>query len=123
MTATVPLLIEFAPGTKIYCEPEVVPELPILQNGPPGTFIIFPEGRRVSLPTDQIVFSETAEAVRMGFGGMSFEGMEDGLLVFYRVLDLQPEKLLSPERGLRMTLETGMVRAISVNSQIVWPIA
>ncbi len=30
--------------------------------------------------------------------------MEDGQLVFYRVRDLQPAELLSPQRGRRMTL-------------------
>ena len=35
--------------------------------------------------------------------------MEDGQLVFYRVRDLQPAELLSPQRGRRMTLEPRMV--------------
>ena len=121
MTTPYPLLIEFSHGTSIYREAETMSELPILRNGPPGTFVIFPEGKRVSLPTDQIVFTEASEAARVGFGGMSFEGIEDGFLVFYRVRDLQAEELLSPERGRRMTLEPGMVRSISVNGQVVWP--
>ena len=53
-----PLLIEFAAGTRITREPEVVSQLPILQNGPPGTFVVFADGTKVPLPTDQIVFAD-----------------------------------------------------------------
>jgi len=34
------------------------PKLPIVQNGPPGTAIVFADGTKVPLPTDQIVFAE-----------------------------------------------------------------
>ena len=89
-----PLLIEFVPGTRISREPEVVSKLPIVQNGPPGTSVVFGDGATVPLPTDQIVFAEDGGgAARVGFGGMSFEGMEAGQLVFLRVRDLQPEEL------------------------------
>ncbi len=117
-----PLLIEFVSGTNIYREPETVPHLPVVQNGPPGTFVIFADGK-VSLPTDQIVFAdETGGRARVGFGGMSFEGIEDGRLVFFRVRDLQPEELLSPQRGRKMTLEPHMVSAILVDGRKVWPL-
>lgn len=118
-----PLLIEFVSGTSIYREPETVPQLPIVQNGPPGTFVIFADGRKVPLPTDQIVFADdTGGRARVGFGGMSFEGIEDGRLVFFRVRDLQPEELLSPQRGRKMTLEPHMVSAILVDGRKVWPL-
>ena len=69
---TYPLLIEFVPGTRISREPEVVSKLPILQNGPPGTSVVFGDGATVPLPTDQIVFAEDGGgAARVGFGGMS----------------------------------------------------
>ena len=117
-----PLLIEFVPGTRVYREPEVVSKLPIVQNGPPGTFVIFADGAKVPLPTDQIVFAEDGGGVaRVGFGGMSVGGMEDGQLVFHRVRDLQPEALLSPQRGRRMTLEPRMVASIAVDGHVVWP--
>ena len=117
-----PLLIEFVPGTRVYREPEVVSKLPIVQNGPPGTFVIFADGAKVPLPTDQIVFAEDGGGVaRVGFGGMSAAGMEDGQLVFYRVRDLQPAELLSSERGVRMTLEPRMVASITVDGRVVWP--
>ena len=68
-----PLLIEFVAGTSIYREPETVPQLPIVQNGPPGTFVIFADARKVPLPTDQIVFADdTGGRARVGFGGMSW---------------------------------------------------
>ncbi len=117
-----PLLIEFVPGTRISREPEVVPKLPILRNGPPGTSVVFGDGAQVPLPTDQIVFAEDGGgAAHVGFGGMSFEGMEGGQLVFFRVRDLQPEELLSPQRGRRMTLEPYMVASIAVDGRVVWP--
>jgi hypothetical protein len=119
--ADVPLLIEFTAKTKLHREPEVVPKLPIVQNGPPGTSVIFLDGRKVPLPTDQIVFDDdTAGRARVGFGGMSFEGIEDGSLVFYRVRDLRPEEELSPQRGRRMTLDPQMVSAIYIDGRKVW---
>ena len=42
-----PLLIEFAPGTHISREPEFVSKLPILQNRPPGTSVVFGDGAKV----------------------------------------------------------------------------
>jgi hypothetical protein len=117
-----PLLIEFVSGTRITREPEVMSKLPILQNGPPGTSVVFRDGGTVPLPTDQIVFAEdSGGAAHIGFGGMSFEGIDGGQLVFLRVRDLQPEALLSPQRGRRMTLEPGMVASIAMEGRIVWP--
>jgi hypothetical protein len=52
---------------------------------------------------------------------MSFEGLEDGLIVCYRVHELQPEAMLSPGRGRRMTLKPEMVAAIYVDDRKVWP--
>src|SRR6266852_9849323 len=117
-----PLLIAFVPGTHISREPEVVSKLPIVQNGPPGTSVVFGDGATVPLPTDQIVFAEDGGgAARVAFGGMSFAGIEGGELVFLRVRDLQPEALLSPQRGRRMTLDPRMVASIAVDGRVVWP--
>ncbi|MFL5396764.1 MAG: hypothetical protein ACJ79O_00195 [Myxococcales bacterium] len=116
------LLIEFVRETRLYREPDVAGELPIVQNGPPGTFVVFADGETVPLPTDQIVFAEDRGGVaRVGFGGMSPGGMEDGQLVFHRVRDLLPPEQLSPERGRRMTLEPRMVASIAVDGRVVWP--
>ena len=117
-----PLLVEFVSGTSLYREPESISKLPIVQNGPPGTFVIFSDGRKVPLPTDQIVFADdSGGSARVGFGGMSFEGIEEGHLVFYRVRDLRPEEELSPQRGRKMTLEPRMVSSIEVDGRQLWP--
>jgi hypothetical protein len=120
-----PLLIEFVPGTRISRDPafvEFVSTLPIVQNGPPGTSVVFEDGAKVPLPTDQIVFAKDGDgAAHVGFGGMSFEGTEGGQLIFLRVRDLQPEERLSPQRGRRMTLKPRMVASIAVDGRVVWP--
>jgi hypothetical protein len=117
----IPLLIEFAPQTSLYRERDLVSQLPIVRNGPAGTFVIFPTGVKVSLPTDQIVVADdTAGFARVGFGGMSYVGIEDGHLIFVRVRDLQPEEQLSPSRSHRMRLEQHMVSSILVNGRPVW---
>ena len=96
--------------------------LPILGNGPPGTFVLFPNGLRVSLPTDQIVFASDAGGhARVGFGGMRFTGVDDGRLVFVRVRELRPEAELSPARSHTMRLEREWVTAVSANGRRVWP--
>jgi hypothetical protein len=117
-----PLLIEFAPRTSLYREPDRVSQLPIVRNGPPGTFVVFPDGMRVSLPTDQIVFADDTDgAARVGFGGMSFTGSADGQLIFVRVRELQPEEQLSPARSHVMRLEARMVSSILEDGRPVWP--
>lgn len=96
--------------------------MPILGNGPPGTFVVFPNDFRVSLPTDQIVFADDAEGfARVGFGGMQFVGSETGQLVFARVRELHPEDQLSPERSHTMRLDPQRVAAVSVEGRPVWP--
>ena len=87
----VPLVIEFAPHTLLYREQDLLSQFPIVRNGPAGTFVIFPSGVRVSLPTDQIVVADERAAVaRVGFGGMQLHGLEEGRLIFLRVRDLNP---------------------------------
>jgi hypothetical protein len=116
------LVIEFAPGTSIYREQDLVSDLPILRNGPPGTFVIFPDGLRVSLPTDQILrVDEDDGRAEVVFGGMRFEGIEDGCLVFVRVRELHPEEQLSPERSRVMKLEPERVASIRLDGRLVWP--
>jgi len=56
----------------------------------------------------------------VGFGGMRFEGVEDGQLTFRRVRDLVAEHQLSPERGRRMTLEPAMVAAVFMEGRLAW---
>lgn len=119
--ADVPLLIEFAPQTSVYRERDLVSQLPIVRNGPAGTFVVFPDGIKISLPTDQIVFADDEHgAARVGFGGMSFVGVENGLLTFRRVRELKPAEQLSPARSHRMALEPHRVSSILVDGRPVW---
>ena len=119
--ADVALLIEFVAPTSLLRERDRVSDLPIVRNGPPGTFVIFADGLKVSLPTDQIVFADDADGVaRVGFGGMRFVGLEGGRLNFLRTRDLQPEEQLSPGRSHKMLLEPHRVSSILVEGHPVW---
>ena len=118
----IPLLIDFAASTSLLREQHRTSTLPIIGNGPPGTFVLFPNGLRVSLPTDQIVFADdTGGRARVGFGGMRFVGSEDGHLVFVRIRELFPEDQLSPARSHKMLLDPQWVATISVDGLPVWP--
>ena len=106
-----PLLIDFAAPSSVLREQNRTSALPILGNGPPGTFVLFPSGYKVSLPTDQIVFADdTGGHARVEFGGMGFVGLEEGHLVFVRIRELFPEDQLSPARSHTMRLESEVGR-------------
>ncbi len=118
----IPLLIDFAAPTSLLREQDRPSTLPIIGNGPPGTFVLLPNGLRVSLPTDQIVFADdTGGHARVGFGGMRFAGSEEGRLVFVRIRELFPEDQLSPARSHTMLLDPQWVATISVDGRPVWP--
>lgn len=118
----VPLLIDFTALTSLLREENRISTLPIVGNGPPGTFVLFPNGLRVSLPTDQIVFAEDAGGhARVGFGGMRFVGLDEGRLVFVRIRELFAEDQLSPARSHTMRLDLQWVAKISIDGQPVWP--
>ena len=117
----IPLLIEFAAGTRIFREPDLARGLPILHNGPPGTFVTFPDGLRVSLPTDQIIYADdTGAGARIGFGGMSFAGIDADRLLFHRVREIHPEDQLSPARSRIMVLSMRWVTSLSIEGHEVW---
>lgn len=111
------------PGTRVERAAQVVPHLPIVENGPPGTTVIFAGGRRVPLPTDQIVSVEPARdaGVRVGFGGMAFEGLVGDELVFRLVGYPEPRAQVYPRGGARMTLEPYMVESVTVDGRVIWP--
>ncbi len=118
----IPLLIDFATPSSIFREENRVSALRIIGNGPPGTFVDFPNGLRISLPTDQIVFADDREGrARVGFGGMEFVGPAEGHLVFVRTRELLPEDQLSPDRSLTMRLDSRWVATVSVDGRPVWP--
>jgi len=116
-----PLLIDFATPSSIVREQNRISTLRIIGNGPPGTFVLFPNGFRVSLPTDQIVFSDDSGGhARVGFGGMKFVGSEEGHLVFVRIRELLPEDQLSAARSHTMRLDPQRVATVSVEGRAVW---
>jgi hypothetical protein len=118
----IPLLIEFATPSSVFREDNRISALPIVGNGPPGTFVLFPDGLRVSLPTDQIVFADDAGGrARVGFGGMQFVGPHENQLVFVRAREVRPPDQLSPDRSHTMRLDAQWVTAVSVDGQLVWP--
>lgn len=119
---SIPLVVEFVKGSKIRQDEPAESPLPVLYSSPPGTYVTLPSGREIPIPTDQIVLEEQNESsLRIGLGGMSFEGVENEHLVFWRVRDLWPEEKLSPERSLKMTLHPESVKSIIWNGQRVWP--
>jgi len=118
----IPLLIDFVTPSSIFQEENRVSTLPIIGNGPPGTFVVFPHGLRVSLPTDQIVGADDSGGhARVGFGGMRFIGSEEGHLVFVRTRELLPEDQLSPARSHTMRLDSQWVAGVLADGSPVWP--
>ena len=118
----VPLLIDFTTPSSIFQEENRVSTLRIIGNGPPGTFVVFPHGLRVSLPTDQILCADdSGRHARVGFGGMRFVGSEEGHLVFVRTRELLPEDQLSPARSHTMRLDSQWVTAVLADGRPVWP--
>jgi hypothetical protein len=116
------LLIDFVALTSLLREQDRPSTLPIIGNGPPGTFVLFPNGLKVSLPTDQIVFADdTGGHARVGFGGMRFVGLEQERLMFVRIRELFPEEQLSPARSHTMLLDPHWVAGILVSGHCVWP--
>ncbi len=108
-----PLVIEFIDGSTIERDDTVAPRLPILGNGPPGTRVVFADGWRINLPTDQIVEAVVVgRRARVSFGGMRWSSSDGASLVFERVKDLWAPARLSPERGTRMTLDAGRVAGV-----------
>jgi hypothetical protein len=117
----IPLLIDFAAPSSIVRERNRISTLPILGNGPPGTFVLFPGRLRVSLPTDQIVFADdTGDRARVGFGGMQFVGPDNDQLVFVRAREVLPLDQLSPDRSYIMRLDARWVALVSVDGHVVW---
>jgi hypothetical protein len=116
------LLVEFVGPSSLLREPHRPSPLPVVGNGPPGTFVLVPVGFKVSLPTDQIVaLDDSAGYASVGFGGMRFDGLQAGRLRFTRVRDLKPESELSPDRSGTMLLEPSWVSLVLMDGQPVWP--
>ena len=116
-----PLRIDFVDGTHLFREVDRPTHLPIYRNGPPGTFVLFADGLRVSLPTDQIVAADDAHGhASVTFGGMAFTGIVDGQLTFRRVREMRVEEELSPDRSHVMLLDPAWVASVAVGDQPIW---
>src|SRR5258705_6963444 len=106
----IPLLIDFATPSSIFQERNRISTFRIIGNGPPGTFVHFANGLRISLPTDQIVFADdTGGPARVGVGGKQFVGSQEGQLVFVRIPEGLPEDQLSPDRSHTMRLDSHLL--------------
>jgi hypothetical protein len=115
------LIIDFVAPSTLLRERDRPSALPIIGNGPPGTFVLFRDGLRISLPTDQIVYADDGTGhARVGFGGMQFVGVEEGQLVFVRVREVLPEERLSPARSHTMRLDPARVQAVTMDGLLVW---
>jgi hypothetical protein len=114
--------VAFADGATLHREAELVQGLPVIGNGPPGTFVHV-AGVRVSLPTDQIVETSTRDGtVQVTFWGMRFAGPDAaGRLIFNRVRERLPEAQLSPARSHRMVLEPHWVTAVTAHGVRLFP--
>jgi hypothetical protein len=98
----IPLLIDFVVPSSIFREPDRASTFRIIGNGPPGTFVLFSTGLKLSLPTDQIVFADdTGGHARVGFGGMQFVGADAEHLVFVRIREVLPADSSRPPAATR----------------------
>jgi hypothetical protein len=121
---TSPLVVSFVSPSTLLREADRRSDLSIIGNGPPGTFVTFPHGLRVSLPTDQIVFaSDETGFVRVAFGGMRFVDAEEGTLTFVREREVLPADQLSPDRSHVMYLNASWVAAVERGGVRLWPAA
>ena len=115
------IVIDFTAPSRLWREAAATSVLRIVQNGLPGTRVVFSDGREVPLPTDLILAAgDETGAARVTFGGFRFDGLEDSVLVFRRIADVRPAEELSDERGLRMTLLVDMVAAVWIGGDIAW---
>jgi hypothetical protein len=120
----IPLVVEFAPGSRVEAV-EAAPEADPRTSPdtlPKDALIRFADGTEVPVPADQIVLEEQGrDSARVGFGGVSFEGMVEGQLAFWRVKDIAPEEALAPDREIRFLIDPRRVSSVLVRGTQVWP--
>ena len=122
MHAKIPLVVEFAPGSRVEAHELEVPTEAEKPQYPRDALIRFADGRQIPVPADQIVLEEQERgAARVGFGGVSFEGLVDGQLAFWRVKDIAPEDMVAADRDIRFLVPTDLVSSIAVQGIKVWP--
>jgi hypothetical protein len=133
MVARIPLIVEFVSGSWLRREessyPPLLPlvsESSVIETSAVETqmsYVVFANSSQVSLPTEQIVLFETEDqGARVGFGGMSFEGLRGGELLFCRVKDIWPDEMLPPTGwSEQVALRPEVVAAVYVDGRKVWP--
>jgi hypothetical protein len=120
--ASVPLLIEFVSSSWIRTIEKAPDAFFGSEHVEKETIVEFSNGLRVSVPADQVVLGDDQTgAARIGLGGMTFEGVEDEQLVFFRVRDLLPEDQLAPSRSDKFVLPPACVSSVTVQGAQVWP--
>jgi len=116
-----PVSVAFVKGSRLLRQGDRSSDLPMVDNGPPGTFVLLP-GLRISLPTDQIVTASDDDGrVTVEFYGMRFVGLVDGQLEFHRVREQHPPERLSPARSFTMRLDPAWVDAVHAHGARLWP--
>jgi hypothetical protein len=119
------LIVEFAAGSRILREaaPDTEELRPDWEPRSPGAFVVFKNGKRVPVPADQIVHDEVQGGrARVGFGGMSFEGVVGGRLIFWRVREIGRASPLDGAVGDdKLEVDSGMVARVEVEGSLVWP--
>ena len=114
--------IEFVAGSRVRRDEPVRSQLPLVRNGPPATWIVFADGRGLGVPTDQILRAEdSGGAARVAFGGMRFDGAEDGWLVFRRAREVLAEEQLAPERGRELKVRVQDIARVIASGKPAWP--
>jgi RimJ/RimL family protein N-acetyltransferase len=115
-------VVAFSAGSRLRRDRPVPTTLPLARRVPPATWVVFPDGRGLGIPTDQIVLSDDASgSARVGFGGMRFDGLDDGWLVLRREREIWPEEMLAPERGRTLRVRASDVTRVIVERRAVWP--
>jgi hypothetical protein len=117
MGQSIPLLIQFAPGSlflrEIPAENEAAWDPAAAQ-----AHVVLPDGRRLPLPECQVVYERgSPDGASVGLGGMSFEGVEKGRLVFWRVRDLT-DATPAPDK---LELDARAVVRVDVQGAQAWP--
>lgn len=120
-----PIVIEFIPGLEIQKVPQARAAFRGVSRLAAHTDVASPDGcSRVQIPSDQIVFDDRAKsgALRIGLGGMSFEGLESEKLVFWRVRDVLPSEQIGSGSADKVLISTSLVSRLSVQGAQVWPV-
>jgi threonine dehydratase len=114
--------VRFAAGSKLRRDDPVPTALRLIRTTLPATWVVFADGRGLGIPTDQLLSADDAGgAAAVAFGGMQFDGLEDGWLCFRRVREILPEDQLAPERGRLLKVRPADVATVAASGRLAWP--